>query len=135
MMIKDTLKEKLDVLNRSIQGYKDIQAKQESAFINRALPDIEILNFERRVAFAHLKNELDLFLNFTHSDPDIDLLSHYQTELEMILKDDLILKDRIREHKSRLKQHMRDTSNSSAVMRKYAESTGQTAIKTICFRG
>lgn len=127
--------ENLETLDRSIQEYKDIQAKQCTSLNHDLLPDIETMNFERSGAFTNLKVNLDHFLNLSHSEPDIDLISRYQAELETILETDRILREQFCLLKDKIKQHMQDIDKGKTIVHKYAKATGRTNIKTICLTG
>jgi len=118
-----------------MEKYKAIQEKQINAFETELMPDLESLNFERAAVFADLKNNLDHFSNLVHDEPDMELIVHYQTQLEEIMKIDELLKKRITQYKNELKRHMSDTSKSKIAFHGYKKSAGSTGLKSIYISG
>ena len=129
------MKSKFDPLDRSIEKYKAIQEKQINTFETELMPDLESLNFERAVVFADLQNNLDHFSNIIHDDADMELIVHYQTQLEEIMKTDALLKKRITQYKNELKRHMFDTSKSKIAFHGYTKSAGSTGLKSVYITG
>ena len=129
------MKSKFDPLDRSIEKYKAIQEKQINTFETELMPDLESLNFERAAVFADLKNNLDHFSNIVHDEPDMELIVHYQNQLEEIMKTDGLLKKRITQYKNELKRHMSDTSKSKIAFHGYKKSAGSTGLKSIYVSG
>lgn len=122
--------EQISQLKQSIEGYKAIQEKQLSEFGHNLFPDIETLNFERASAFAELKNQLNHFLNFSHSD-NIESLLLYQAELKHILMTDRRLQDLIAEYKKALTQQINNTCNGKKALTNYGHSTEGINKKTL----
>lgn len=129
------MKTKFRPLDRSMEKYKAIQEKQINAFETELMPDLESLNFERAAVFADLKNNLDHFSNIIHDEADMELIIHYQTQLEEIMETDDVLKKKITRYKNELKQHMFDTSQSKVAFHGYTKSAGSTCLKSIYVTG
>lgn len=125
----------IEKLNHAIKEYQDIQETQIFSLDTELLPDIETLNFERASAFAELKNNLDHFLNFSHSESNIELIQMYKNILDEMLNTDTIIKNKIIHHKNSLKQHMKDISNNKKAIHNYAKSAKQSPKRTIRFTG
>ena len=126
---------KFKALDRSIEKYKAIQEKQINTFETELMPDLESLNFERAAVFADLKNNLDHFSNIVHDEPDMELIGHYQTQLEEIMETDALLKKRITQYRNELKQHMFDANKNKIAFHGYKKTAGSTGLKSIYISG
>jgi len=128
----------LQALDKSIEQYKAIQKKHIREFETSLLPDIESQNFERKHAFAEMKNQFDELLKRTQYNRTeiefnyIEAVAAYISEINKILKFDSILKNKIIKYKKELKQHLTNTGKIRTAFNGYAASTDTyryTAIK------
>ncbi len=122
--------QELKRLNKSIEEYRIMQDRHIKAFETELMPDLELQNFERKRAFAEMKNRLDGIINTIQKDNshergsnDVDIMLYYTSQIKKILQSDAKLKRKINIYKEELKKHMNTSEKFKNALDGYAGST------------
>ncbi len=122
--------QELERLNKSIEEYRIMQDRHIKAFETELMPDLELQNFERKRAFAEMKNRLDGIINTIQKDNsdergsnDVDIMLYYTSQIKKILQSDAKLKRKINIYKEELKKHMNTSEKFKNALDGYAGST------------
>jgi predicted nucleic acid-binding Zn-ribbon protein len=127
----------LQQLEQSIETYQKVQAKHLNALDTEAMPDLSRQNFERSLAFSDMKNNLDLFLNrLNPAEPGLkEFAAIYRDRLAQVMDHDQALKNKIIEHRDRLKQTMAKVNREKTAVQGYSKSVRPESSRSVRISG